>query len=642
MIKRISFSSLSFFVASAVFFVSCGKESVGDEFSSVRSDGKVEVVLPVDRSGGVAASGVATRTALGADGLSVEWCVGDEVALWADAVDDGAATLVGEKFTMRYFSTNYTDAEFSATIDPMDDSKSYTYRGFYPYPTSISGKVATFEIPSVQSGQYDGLLDFRVSDTQEGVALSGSTLGGCELKFRSLMHAFKISVPEVVGEAPRTVKGFFVTMPCDIVGVSEFDMSNVDGDPQLVSGSSDVVYVSFEDSPITSGDGKSVWMFFNPVSNVTGNIVIEAVCESGNMTEGYSIPITDHTFAAGRITPLGAELGDELAPLQELKFNVNSTQLGETVNSLTLTAPSGSVFFESGKNVLTLTPDSDGNCGATFRDDYTEKFKSGATTIAYESKSAKVSGSINITGSMDTELVVPYLYAEDFSSVKSFNSNDNGGVTSSSTGTTAFTFTESTNGLTGWSAARAGAGAGLSVRICARYEYKTTNSWGTLSSAASTYDARIDSPTLSNLKSGSNVKVKVSFDYKGGEQAQRRTVSKSGFLGTSTSYGSFLNTDLGDPTFIYGYTTDTGAQAYNSSIENEAISAYKTISVSSNGDPGYGSVSTYIDPFYIESATSATRLSWKASQNCSVSGNYDYYGNYWLYIDNIRVSIVTE
>lgn len=640
MMKRLSVSSLWLFVAVMSSMVSCSKESdEGYKVYSSRADGKIEVILPVERSGGVA-----TRTALGEGGSSVVWCVGDEVALWADDASGGVAALSGEKFTMRYFGTNYSDAEFSATIDPMDDEKSYSYRGFYPYPNSVNGKVVSFEIPTTQSGAYDGAADFRVSDVQEGMALSGSTQGGCELSFRSLMHAFKISVPEVVGEEKKRVKGFFVTMPNDIAGAATFDMSDVSGSPQIVSGrGSKRVYISFADSPIESGDGKSVWMFFNPVTIDSGSIIIEAILESGNLTEEYSIPITDHTFAAGRITPIGAKIGAELAPLHELKFKVNSSQLGETVNSVTLTAPAGSVFVESDSNVATLTPDADGNCGATFRDDYSDKFSSGTTVISYESKSAKVSGSINISGSMDTQLLVPYLYEENFSKVKSFNSNDNNGVTSSSKGTGTVTFNASTHGLTGWTAARvgAGAGAGAAVRICGRYEYTTSYSWrGSQSNSSASCDARIDSPALSALKSGlsSGVKLKVTFDYKCGNQSQRASVSWSFLGGTST--GSYSANDSGDPTFSYGYTTATGAQAYNSAIEN--VVGSKKVTVSTNGDPGYGSVSTAITPFYIDNATAATRLSWKVAPTCSVSGSYNYFGNYWFYLDNIKVSIVNE
>ena len=60
-----------------------------------------------------------------------------------------------------------------------------------------------------------------------------------------------------------------------------------------------------------------------------------------------------------------------------------------------------------------------------------------------------------------------------------------------------------------------------------------------------------------------------------------------------------------------------------------------------NKNQNYDNISLE-NSFVIPSATPATRASWSVSSTMSDAPFVGANGNFWLYLDNIRVSIVTE
>ena len=146
-------------------------------------------------------------------------------------------------------------------------------------------------------------------------------------------------------------------------------------------------------------------------------------------------------------------------------------------------------------------------------------------------------------------------------------------------------------------------------------------------SANAYYKGRVDTRAIGGIKSTAN--ISITFDY------------ATAYVHYFTSGGS-----VNSPIKMYmGYTTTTGAVKPDSgstdtsktaptNLPNKLIDG-KSISENSGG---------YTSGFYthaavvLNSATADTRLSWVVSSDIKakfLGGN----GNFWIYIDNIKVSI---
>ena len=225
---------------------------------------------------------------------------------------------------------------------------------------------------------------------------------------------------------------------------------------------------------------------------------------------------------------------------------------------------------------------------------------------------------VNTPGLKTVTLDVPYLFYQDFSTLSAFSDgHDNPG-----TGFKSDTYNSSKSlaeyGLSGWSAVRIGMDKGI-IRICCRYESGL--------GAAAYYKGRIDTAPMSNLKS--NTKVRIMFDCGGG----------------STDWGLG---DAGASWMSFGYTTNSGNNHAGGTgivktgqevkIDNAIVSKVDVgLNASFDGDlkpynNGEGIV--------IDNCSAATRFTWAVttSKGGALAGN----ANYWLYLDNIKVQIVSE
>ena len=116
-----------------------------------------------------------TRTSLADDGMTTRWAVGDKLAVWAqDAAGD--YTFENALFTLRYFGTEYDKAYFTSTLPAMAEGE-YTYMLTYPTPKTVDGTLATYTLPAVQSGEYDGRYDVMVAEHVVAEALTSETAG---------------------------------------------------------------------------------------------------------------------------------------------------------------------------------------------------------------------------------------------------------------------------------------------------------------------------------------------------------------------------------------------------------------------------------------------------------------------------------
>ena len=116
-------------LASLLLLASCGKQMP-------------EVNKPTDDSSVFFCVEGGEKTSLGSDGISVNWNKADQVGLWAS--NGGAYALSGQKFKMYGFSDG--KAVFTSTLQSAMAAGEYDYFACYPYPASLSGTQAVFNV----------------------------------------------------------------------------------------------------------------------------------------------------------------------------------------------------------------------------------------------------------------------------------------------------------------------------------------------------------------------------------------------------------------------------------------------------------------------------------------------------------------
>ncbi len=585
------------------------------EISGGVDGGKIEVSLPVSTS-----IAMSTRTTIDPDDLqSVRWCVGDRVNLWAEGISNNTSDLAAECFQLEAFSSTFDVARFSAKINPMSQGQYYRYSAFYPYTSSVSGKSVSVTLPSAQSGDYDGKYDLRVADGTLGEALTSDKANdGFDLTFRSVMHVLRVTIPEGYNDLDKKIKKLTITMPANVVGNLSYDTSDPTAVPHIVSGGSNILSVDLSKNPITDGDGRYLWLFIAPTSGVTGDIKIDYVGVGDEIPYGYSIPISNHTFAAGRVTPINTSVGEEM-PFTTIRIEIGANNLGEDLTNVNITAPEGAIFKESGTNKMVIKNNGSGYYDMHYITElYGAKFKAGALKVEFESKQALIPmadialNKITDDASNQFTRDVPYILYENFTSINSYSQDGNPpvGGTDFSSGDKPYIDLHD-KGLTtsGWGATRS-ASNGSTMAICCRGETK-----------AALYEARLNSPALSYLKSGA--KIKVSYKYGGSYYAKNlRWNYKDGKVMYQRGYFEGGNPDASD---------DIANIVYQNNNKDTQVSTY----FNENMTYSVGSSSSYT----IDSANAKTRLAWRVwGSGIPAFGN----ANYWLYIDDVVVQVVKK
>ena len=239
--------------------------------------------------------------------------------------------------------------------------------------------------------------------------------------------------------------------------------------------------------------------------------------------------------------------------------------------------------------------------------------------LVFDSNNAVVETSVNLGDvtaytSKSYSVTVPYLFAEDFSTLQVYDGDYKAGPYTSVEGATTAAKDLSQYGIpSGWTGARTGCDAvGSAILVGGRVDC-------VIAGATRAY-GRLDSPAMSSIKAGKQVNVKVSFTYSG---------SRSG---TSTYY----------PVGRCGYTTMPDAiNGYATQFNNDE--AFKDIdgAVTIPNIPTNGSAAaaTAEMTYTIAGCTSAHRLSWHVGHMGYKWLKIDN-GNGWMYVDNIKVQIV--
>ena len=552
-----------------------------------------------------------SRTSVAANGLSTLWSVDDQIAVWA--TNGTTNVLNAHPFKAFYSIGNY--AEFTTDIDPMGEGE-FTYYATHPVPASISGTTATFPIESVQQGSFDGTNDILVAYPSTGLALENED-AEVNLTFKHKMHTLRMFVPDNVEGMGEPIRSIEITFPTQVVGDVSVDYTSATT-PATLSNGSNVVTVEIPEglSPSSDSDRKYAYAIVFPATMSESDQITFAVrTDNFHSEQSFSARI----LSEGGSTPVRLTCTPNMSTI--LRFSIKDNFLGEDPIKVTLQTADNefiidpaTTFYQNGHYDLDVT-DMASLAGQTM-------------TVIYESEHAIVNQTLTIpnynAGQIaDVELTVPYLFFEDFSQIGSFTDDHDDAPTGfdfdGDTYNNVKMLDDEDSHLAGWSGGHIGGQAGTSIRIMCRYEAGM--------SANAYYKGRVDTRAIGGIKSTAN--ISITFDY------------ATAYVHYFTSGGS-----VNSPIKMYmGYTTTAGAVKPDSgstdtsktaptNLPNKLIDG-KSISENSGGyDSGF-----YTHPAVVlNSATADTRLSWVVSSDIKakfLGGN----GNFWIYIDNIKVSI---
>lgn len=582
-----------------VTLAACSK-SPGSESAHVAE--RISVSIGVSSGIGI---DVESRTQIDGQGVNVQWADGDRIALWAEAAD-GTFAFEGSAFALSRFGASKQEALFRGEIDPMEGSQKYSYYAVYPVPASVmsASREVSYEIPSVQDGAYHGEWDVMVSEAVENAPglVAGDNSDAVTLHFHHQVHLLRIRIPEnLLGEA---ITKLTLTFPTEVTGTLTVDIADPQAQPQI-SGSQSVTLEFAE--PKNAGD--VVFATIAPVTLTEDDQI--GIVATGSIYESQTRTFPGKDFRPGHTTPIAYTVPEAEKILGTmLRFSLHDTgeaTLGETVQRVWLEADG--VAFDEGSAAKPFTVNAEGQYEILLPNGSEipgQLNAAGALTVCYDSEHATVTKRLALP-TINTQAVneialpdVPYLFEEDFSGVNGAGHDDD-----KNTGNGSGYSLDDMN-LPGWSGQRVGSASGQAVRVHSRHE----GAWN----INAHYNGRITSAPLSGLKdSAGSVTVKLVYM-------------------TGGSYSGDASADI---YCQFGITTDTGNVLYNDS-DMTNIGEQMTIAAGCS----YSNI-----PYRIETtfdAVKETRLSWKASNNDSNAPFVGSYTSYYIYLDDIRVSIVSQ
>lgn len=592
--KRIVFDWMS---ALAALSVGCGEAAVEEFVPREPAGGSVTVRI--------AAAQDMTRTEIEENGTVTRWSGDDRIALWAS--DGSTLALEAEPFALWHFGEEYPEAWFTATIAPMTGGR-YTYYGAYPQPAAVSGTVAEYDLPSVQTGSTDLRHAVMVARPAEGGALTDAAAEELRLSFVHKLHILKITIPEGRNLLEAPVRRLELDFARPVTGRLSVDVADPEA-PVVLTGGSSVLTLDFP-TPVEAGS--TVFAVIAPVDLVDGAVSFRAYADA---CESESITMPGKNFLAGHTTPIRLTI-PPMRPMTYLEFSVGQgeqNRLGEEPRSFVVRMLDGG-SFPGGETELEFTADAGNRYEYSFAGEFADNLSGKRFEVVFDSDHAVVRNEFRMPAVQPFArntvpvLEVPYLFFEDFSTVQEFGVSDWKDNSSNAKGAAS----ELNYGFacSGWTGSQVFSTAGTSVTLKNRHE-------GTRI-ANGDYCGRLDSAPMTSgegygLKPDAPANVKIVFDY------------GCALNGTADSNYQVYMT--------YGSTTETGAvKAYYTQAGvgyNSRVSGTEQqIAVGENGSVTYR----------IDACTSAHRLSW----DISCTGNSGWtprFCNYYLTLDNIRVSI---
>lgn len=591
---------------------------------------------------GFYAGGVNTRTEMLPNGLSAAWEAGDEIAVWAK---NSAGTYILNNQAFKTYGLDYERGFFSSELASAMPQDSYTYYCCYPRPLSVSGTDAVFNIPARQDGKVRGGADIMIATPAAYGALAPvpdpEDHSGLSMTMNRMMHQFRFYIPasdtKLQGEAVERIK---LTFPDEVVGNVTLDLADPSQKAVLSEGSASIDLRLAE--PITLAAQNYACVAFCPTAFEAGKSLEVRAYTSDKIVVVDPIDLCARDFQAGHSTPVKLKIKEVKEYPYSIVFKVKANNLGEKPNTITLDAPSGCIWVEGGSDVYTYSTGGEIEVGQEivfrFEDEATYKAFSGKNiTVTYDSENALTSQTVTVPNlasinAANIDLTVPYLFFEDFSGIPSFNDGHDNPKVGTASDTYKGISELSSNSLVNWYGTRIGGQSGTALRICCRYEHVILD--------GAYYKGRVYTPFLSNIKDGKDVNITVSFRY-GSNRNERDPVfgsppKKSALLyfGVNTQQ-TVTNPDQSEGNIIDSITGMIAGSGYSNSAPTSlnpmAIKGEKMSSQNGSYTSFEGTKNVTI-----ENVDNGMRLAWIVSTD-NTSSNTN--GNYWLYLDDIKVQI---
>lgn len=595
----VSFNIISLVIS---LFVGCSSKE-----NTPHPDRQITVYLKAIQQDSDPSSSPTTRTAIGGENLDhTYWSERDTIELYWRKTGSSDALNSGQPCTCCEFGG--TVSTFSTEMEALP-SGSYDYFAAYPEPASVSGTQITYDLPAEQPGtycppdlhaEYTGNLDFMLATPLSSQPnLDGDNT--LTMKFIHQCHVMRIQVPTGRNQWGSPIRKLRVEFPSPVVGKMTMDLTNPTATPTLTEGSNTVTAVLSK--PLTESEeddvnGNYVWLFLCP-GTVNGTVRFTAYNENGYQSQSLSIEL-NKTLEAGKITPVNMTIPQEL-PVSWIDFSIVGNNLGEEPQSFTVTAPEGATF-RNGTATQTFAINSENKYSLAFYNEVDgvavgDLLSQEGVTITYDTPNVLISEQTAVTvqpeGRTTTHLTVPYLLYEDFSDINSFDyETDRSGISNPDA------IWLDQYGLTGWSGTRVGVETGKAMRISVRHE------------TIAQYPGRVDSPPLSAIKEGHSVKVRLSFNAGQTSEWVRCKV---------------------------GVTTENSLHSGNTEPEGGLTETQFALNADYNNIPN---AYTFQSESFLQSCTNQTRLSWNVVRKYDLWGNGGAFQTWFIYLDNIRVSII--
>lgn len=579
-----------------------------------------------------------TRTQINNDGISTSWSKDDKIALWA--TNNANPNFLSAKPFHIYYrdsflgenteATPYNNyAMFTTTLEsPMPEGE-YTYYATYPTPKSTSDTSASFTLASSQDGLMGNGAAIMVAEpaTYHQLQKVLDVPGDQEIDDDHLSLVMKHKTHALRFYAKSTKWGFndgekieriIVIMPQNIAGDVTFNYTNATAQ-MATSNAVNKIELNLV-NPIGASASESA--IEHAVAAIlpqnafgsTDQMEIRVFTDKQAVQNFISLSGRGE-MAAGHITPVAMDCSTPLSNYK-IRFTIGTNNLGEDVNTITLTAPAGTLWSANGSSVLTIDAKNTIN-KVGYYDLAFDRFDGASVaaynnlndktiTATYDSDHATVSNSFTINTSDSTytnvALTVPYLFYEDFNGFAADDSHWYGRLDNNKK-------ENSASWINGWSGNQwrtDGSNMGLRSYV---------GSYGALA-ITDCYYGRLDSPALP-LKQGKRVTLRLTFDVTMSTKAEN-----------------------GIPECIYGYSTSTDAKVGGYTASTALGSTHTKnspeYSIGSGTDNG-----TYNSTFTISSTPSTVRLAWltgityKGQTVETITAQW-----FNMYLDNIKVSIV--
>ena len=625
-------------IAVAMLIVSCRDVGMGVE--PAHKDLEPQLV-------GFYAGGAQTRTEMLDNGLSTVWVADDQIALWAIG-SSGSYALSNQVF--KTYGLDSQRGFFTTELASAMADDTYTYYCCYPVPSSVNETKANLYVPTVQDGKVTGGADIMVATPVQHGALARvpepEDHSGMSMTMNRMMHQFRFFIGtggEKLQDAGITK--MVLTFPTAVVGNVQVDYTDPNVNPVLTSGYRSIT-MNLKDELTLEKDNYAC-VAFVPSEFKSGDSLQVKAYTSDKIVQLDPIDLKARNFQKGHSTPVKIIIKDVIDYPYKMTFKLAGNNLGENVNSITLTAPKGCSWTENGSEVYTYTTGKEIMTGEEIVFRFEDKaqyraFSGKSISVTYDSENAITYQAVTVpdlssSNSASVSLTVPYLFYEDFSAIPSFNDgHDSPTVGAKSDTWVGITDVSSyTSALNGWYAARIGGQAGNAVRICCRYE----DVLGT----SAYYKGRLYTPTLSRIKDGKLVKISVSFKYSGNRDEMKTIINwqyKAPDKSPVLYYGIYYNEEITNPDEMSGDFIDS----VTGLITGAGFRMNKPASLSQMNADGFylsktgGSYTSFTGTKTVtyENIDNGMRLAWILSTD-NTQGSVN--ANYWFYIDDIKVQI---